>query len=196
MALSFGWLLFGVICPIVLAQLIAVYSIPGFCCLLVKLPGLTIRCLNWSFGSNPASKPWNLLIAVTQAVIRGQYVTVQHDCLGLHVLVIMAMGMCWSMTMIKLSELTCFLWLSCVDFWSFNKVIVLEIFPFSKIFPNGITIISMCYSLFCVTHPMVEFLLVILCLENLLPRSLANGCVLCHWVHLACLDILFQRQSL
>ena len=56
MALSFGWGLFGVICPIVLAWLIAAYSIPGFCCLVVKLPGLTIRCLNWSFGSNPASK--------------------------------------------------------------------------------------------------------------------------------------------
>ncbi len=119
MALSFGWRLFGVICPIVLARLIAAYSIPGFCCLVVKLPGLTIRCLNWSFGSNPASKPWNLWIVVAQAVTRGQYVTVQHDCLRLHVLVIMAMGMCWSMIMIKLSELTCFLWLSFVDFWSF-----------------------------------------------------------------------------
>jgi hypothetical protein len=43
---------------------------------------------------------------------------------------------------------------------------------------------------------MVEFLLVFLSLENLLPRSLANGCVLCRWVLLACLDILFQRQSL
>ncbi len=43
---------------------------------------------------------------------------------------------------------------------------------------------------------MVEFLLVILSLENLLPCSLANGCVLCPWVLLACLDILFQRQSL
>jgi hypothetical protein len=43
---------------------------------------------------------------------------------------------------------------------------------------------------------MVEFLLVILSLENLLPHSLANGCVLCCWVLLACLDILFQQQSL
>ncbi len=43
---------------------------------------------------------------------------------------------------------------------------------------------------------MVEFLLVILSLENLLPRSLANGCVLCYLVLLACFDILFQRQSL
>jgi hypothetical protein len=108
----------------------------------------------------------------------------------------MAMGMCWSMTMIKLSELTCFLWLSFVDFWFFCMVIVLEFFPFPKIFPNGITKISTCCSPFCVTCPMVEFLLVILCLENLLPRSLANGCVLCYWVLLACLDILFQRQSL
>ncbi len=56
MALSFGWGLFGVICPIVLAWLIAAYSIPDFFCLVVKVPGLTIRCLNWSFGSNPASK--------------------------------------------------------------------------------------------------------------------------------------------
>jgi hypothetical protein len=43
---------------------------------------------------------------------------------------------------------------------------------------------------------MVEFLLVILSLENLLPRSLANGCVPCHWVFLACFDVLYQRQSL
>jgi hypothetical protein len=43
---------------------------------------------------------------------------------------------------------------------------------------------------------MLEFLLVTLSLENLLPRSLANGCVLCHWILLAWLDILFQRQSL
>ncbi len=56
MALSFGWRLFGVICPIVLARLIAAYNIPGFCWLVVKSPGLTIRCLNWSFGLNPASK--------------------------------------------------------------------------------------------------------------------------------------------
>ncbi len=69
-------------------------------------------------------------------------------------------------------------------------------FSFQKNFPNGIKIISTCCSPFCVTHPMVEFLLVILSLKNLLPRSLANGCVLCCWVLLACLDILFQRQSL
>ncbi len=56
MALSFGWGLFGVVCPIVLARLIAAYSIPGFCCSVVKSPGSTIRCLNWSFGLNPASK--------------------------------------------------------------------------------------------------------------------------------------------
>jgi hypothetical protein len=43
---------------------------------------------------------------------------------------------------------------------------------------------------------MVEFLLVILSLENLLPRSLENGCVLCCWGLLTCLDILFQQQSL
>jgi hypothetical protein len=43
---------------------------------------------------------------------------------------------------------------------------------------------------------MVEFLLVILSLGNLLPHSLANGCVLCRWVLLACSDILFQQQSL
>ena len=54
MALSFGWGLFGVICPIVLARLIAAYSIPGFRCSVVKSPGWTIRCLNWSFGLNPA----------------------------------------------------------------------------------------------------------------------------------------------
>ncbi len=54
MALSFGWGLFGVICPIVLAWLITAYSIPGFCCSVVKSPGSTIRCLNWSFGLNPA----------------------------------------------------------------------------------------------------------------------------------------------
>ncbi len=74
---------------------------------------------------------------------------------------------------------------------------VLLFFSFPKIFPNGIKIVSTCCSPFCVTHPMVEFLLVILSLENLLPRSLANGCVLCRWVVLlACLDIKFQRQSL
>ncbi len=73
---------------------------------------------------------------------------------------------------------------------------VLVFFSFPKIFPNGIKIISTCCSPFCVIHPMVEFLLVFLSLENLLPRSLANGCVLCRWVLLACLDILFQRQSL
>ncbi len=71
-----------------------------------------------------------------------------------------------------------------------------QFFSFTKIFPNGIKIISTCCSPFCVTHPMVEFLLVILSLENLLPRSLANGCVLCRWVLLAFLDILFQWQSL
>ncbi len=43
---------------------------------------------------------------------------------------------------------------------------------------------------------MVDFLLVILSFENLLPRSLANGCVLCCWLFLACLDKLFQQQSL
>ncbi len=68
-------------------------------------------------------------------------------------------------------------------------------FSFLKIFPNGIKIISTCCSPFCVTHPMVKFMLVILSLENLLPHSLANGCVLCRWVLLACLDILFQQQS-
>ncbi len=69
-------------------------------------------------------------------------------------------------------------------------------FSFPKIFPNVITLISTCCSPFCVTHPLMEFLLVVLSLENLLPHSLANGCVLCCWVLLACLDILFQRQSL
>jgi hypothetical protein len=43
---------------------------------------------------------------------------------------------------------------------------------------------------------MVKFLLVILSLENLLPRSMENGCVLCRWVLLACVDILFQQQSI
>jgi hypothetical protein len=42
---------------------------------------------------------------------------------------------------------------------------VLVIFSFPKIFPNGIKKISTCCSLFCVTHPMVEFLLVILRIE-------------------------------
>jgi hypothetical protein len=37
--------------------------------------------------------------------------------------------------MIKLSELTCFLWLIFVEFWSFCMVIVLELF-FYKIFPK------------------------------------------------------------
>ncbi len=73
---------------------------------------------------------------------------------------------------------------------------VLVIFSLQKISPNGIKIISMCCSPFCVTHPMVKFLLVILSLENLLPRILANGCVLCSWVLLACFGILFQWQSL
>ena len=52
------------------------------------------------------------------------YVTVQHDCLWLHVLVVMAiMGMCCSKVMDKLSEeLTCFLWLFFVEFWSFHMV--------------------------------------------------------------------------
>jgi hypothetical protein len=53
-------------------------------------------------------------------------------------------------------------------------VTVLEIFHFLKIFPKGIKIISTCCSPFCVTRPMVEFLLAILSLENLLPRSLAK----------------------
>jgi hypothetical protein len=95
----------------------------------------------------------------------------------------------------KLSELMCFLWLLFVEFWSFHMVMFWYFFS-SKNFPKWYKKISTCCSLFCVTHPMVEFLLVILSLENLLPRSLANGCVFCHWALLAYFDILFQQQSL
>jgi hypothetical protein len=42
MALFLGCGLLGVICPIVLARLIATYSMPGFYCSLVRLLGLTI----------------------------------------------------------------------------------------------------------------------------------------------------------
>ncbi len=96
MALSLGCGFFGLMWPIVLAWLIAIYSILGFCCSLNSLPGSTIKCLSWSFSSNPASKPWNLWIVVAQAVTRGQYVTEQHFCFCLHVLVIMGMGTCCS----------------------------------------------------------------------------------------------------
>ena len=118
-------------------------------------------------------------------------------CLWLHVLVIMViMGMCYSKVMDKLSELTCFLWLLFIEFLSFHMVMCWFFSSFLKIFPNGIKIISTCCSPFCVIHPVVELLLLILRLENLLPHSLANGCVLCCWVLLAWQDILFQRQSL
>ncbi len=149
-------------------------------------------------SSSPDLKPWNLWIVVARALTRWQYVTVQHNCLWLHVLVVMAiMGMCCSKVMDKLSEeFMCFLWLFFVEFWSFHKVMFFVIFSFPKNFPNGIKIISTCCSPFCVTHLMVKFLLIILSLKNLLPRSLANGCVLCRWVLLACLDIWFRQQSL
>ena len=96
MALSLGWRLFGVTVPIVFAGLNATYSIPGLCSLVVKLPGSTIKCLNWSFLSKPASKPWNIWMVVAQAGTRGQYVTLQHDCFWLQFSVIMVMGMCCS----------------------------------------------------------------------------------------------------
>jgi hypothetical protein len=79
MVLSLGGRLFGVTVPIVFAWLIMTYSIPGFCSLVVKSPGSTIKCLNRSFSSKPASKPWNLWMVVAQAGTRGQYVTLQHD---------------------------------------------------------------------------------------------------------------------
>ncbi len=93
-ALSLGWRLFRVTVLIVFARLIMAYSIPGFCSLVVKLPGSTIRCLNWSCFSKPASKPWNLWMVVAQAGTRGQYVIIQHDCFWLQFLLLMAMGTC------------------------------------------------------------------------------------------------------
>ncbi len=76
-------------------------------------------------SSRPDLKPWNLWIVVAQALTRWQYITIQHDCLWLHVLVVMGiMGMCCSNVMDKLSELTCFLWLLFVEFWSFHMVII------------------------------------------------------------------------
>ncbi len=57
MVLSFGWSSFGDTVPIVLAWLNVTYTIPGFCSLVVKSPGSTIQCLNWSFLSKPALKP-------------------------------------------------------------------------------------------------------------------------------------------
>ncbi len=58
-ALSFGLSSFGVTVPvpIVLAWLNVTYSVPGFSSLVVKSPGSTINCLNWSFLSKPASNP-------------------------------------------------------------------------------------------------------------------------------------------
>jgi hypothetical protein len=94
MALSLGSRLFGVTVPVVFAWLIATYSIPGYCGLVVKMLGSTIKCLNWSFSSKSASKPWNLWMVVALAGTGGQYVTVQHDCFWLQVLHIMAMGTC------------------------------------------------------------------------------------------------------
>ena len=96
MALSFGWSSFGVTVPIVLARLVAIYSIPGFSSSVIKSPGSTITCLNWSYLSKPASKPWNLWMLVAQAGTRGQYVTLQHDCFLLQNLLIMSIGTCFS----------------------------------------------------------------------------------------------------
>ncbi len=93
-ALSFGWSSFGVIVHIDLAWLNATYSVPGYSSSVVKSPGSTINCLNWSFMSKPASKPWNLWIVVAQAGTRGQYVTLQHVCFRLQNLVIIVMGTC------------------------------------------------------------------------------------------------------
>ncbi len=93
-ALSFGWSLFVVIVPIDLARLNATYSVPGFSSSVVKSPGSTINCLNWSFMSKQASKPLNLWMVVAQAGTRGQYVTLHHDCFRLQNLVIIVMGTC------------------------------------------------------------------------------------------------------
>ena len=62
MALSFGWRVFGDTVPIVFARLNATYSIPGFCSSVVKSPGSTIKCLNWSVLSYPALKPYGWLL--------------------------------------------------------------------------------------------------------------------------------------
>jgi hypothetical protein len=56
-ALFFGWSSFVVTVLIILARLNATYSVPGFSSLVVKSPGSTIKCLNWSFLSKPASNP-------------------------------------------------------------------------------------------------------------------------------------------
>jgi len=96
MVLFFGWRVFGDTVPIVFAWFNATYSIPGFCSLVIKSPRSTIKCLNWSVSSKPASKPWNLWMVVAQAGTRGQCVTLQHDCFLLQILVIMGMGMCCS----------------------------------------------------------------------------------------------------
>ena len=93
-ALFFGWSSSGVIVPIDFARLSATYSVPGFRSSVVKSPGSTIKWLNWSFLSKPASKPWNLCIVVAHAGTRGQYVTLQHVCLHLQSLVIIVMGTC------------------------------------------------------------------------------------------------------
>jgi hypothetical protein len=61
MALSFGWSSFGDTVPIVLAWLNATYSIPGFCSLVVKSPGSTIKCLNWSFFVKTILEALNLM---------------------------------------------------------------------------------------------------------------------------------------
>ncbi len=153
MTLSLGWGLFGVICSIDLAQLIATYSMPRFGCLVDKLPRSTIRCFNWSFLSKAASKPWNLWMVVTQAVNHAKGYVLQ--------------------------EL-------------FGHISVSKKIPYG--YKNEINNIHSL--LFCATCPIAGFLLVMLSLENLLPHGLANVCVLCHLVLLACLDTLFQQQSL
>ncbi len=83
-----------VMSPIVFAQLMATKSIPGCCCSVLMCPGLMIKCWNWSFLSNPASKPWNLCILVAQLGTSGQNVTKQHPCFILHHFVFIGMGTC------------------------------------------------------------------------------------------------------
>ena len=113
-ALFFGWSSSGVIVPIDFARLSATYSVPGFRSSVVKSPGSTIKWLNWSFLSKPASKPWNLCIVVAHAGTRGQYVTLQHVCFCLQSLFIIVMGTCCTCVERCLGE--------CKKIWIFSKL--------------------------------------------------------------------------
>ncbi len=93
-ALFLGFGMSLVMSPIVFTWLMATYSIPGCCCSYLISPGLMIKCWNWSFLSNPASKPWNLCIVVAQLGSSGQNVTEQHDCFILYCFVFIGMGTC------------------------------------------------------------------------------------------------------